>query len=321
MELSGQLLITGGSGFLGRGLLRRIAKEGWDCGVTIYSRDEYKQDLCKRQYPDARYVLGDIRDISRLEPIMYGHRYVIHAAALKYVPEAEYNAAECVAVNVDGSRTVIMAALSAGVEQVIGISTDKAVMPVNIYGASKMIMERLFADVGSGHDTQFKTVRYGNVVGSTGSVLNVFEHQRDTKGRLMVTEPTMTRFWMSVDEAIDTILMAIHNAGPGTVTIPRPSAMSIMGLAEIVAGDLPIDVIGPRPGEKMHEELIHIQESTRVTSMGERHFQLLPIKSKVSGGFEPFNLSSYDAPVVSEGRMTDMILDSYGLNHPTVGRG
>lgn len=271
-----RVFVTGGAGFLGRGILRRVYEpeptlaadsdpcRDWD--VTVYSRDETKQDECRRRYPKAHYVLGDVCNLDHLTNAMVGHDIVIHGAALKYIPEAELNAAECVAINVDGSRNVIKAARKAGVKQVVGISTDKACQPVNIYGATKMTMERLFADEHRwGYNSPtYTTVRYGNVVGSTGSVIPLFQRQYAEAGVVRVTDPGMTRFWMGVDEAIDLILAALSKGGDGSVLVPQTRAMTIVDVARAATvDDVTVEVIGVRPGEKQHETLVHYGESVR----------------------------------------------------------
>src|SRR3990167_9075800 len=177
-----KVLVTGGAGFLGRGILREIAQGRLDWDVTVYSRDEAKQEACHRRDRFARYVLGDVRDQERLAVAMAGHDAVVHAAALKVIPAAEVNAAECIAVNIGGSQSVVAAARRAGVRRVVGISTDKAVSPVNVYGATKMAMERLFSE-SSGAEAEFACVRYGNVIGSTGSVIPLFKRQWQETGR------------------------------------------------------------------------------------------------------------------------------------------
>lgn len=282
MELRGNVMIIGGAGFLGRGILRRAYREGWNCEFTVFSRDEQKQDLCKRRYPSTRFILGDIRDFERLKLAMAGHNIVIHAGALKYIPEAEFNVNECIAVNVDGSRCVLKAAREAPVPTLIGISTDKASQPINVYGMSKALMERLFGEAASqfqslGH-TSFHTVRYGNVVGSTGSVIPVFLRQLEEKGHITVTNPEMTRFWISVDEAIDLILIAAQDDSGinGSCIIPKPRAMKLGELALALAGEDAIQIIGSRPGEKIHEDLLHEQESIRASDYGD-HYELAPV--------------------------------------------
>lgn len=259
-------VITGGSGYLGRAFMRWSLDNDIDVEWTIFSRDEYKQDLCRRQYPEARYVLGDIRDTDALHRVFTGHDFVINAAAMKYVPEAELNPRECIDINVNGSLSVIQAAVHADVEKVVGISTDKAVHPVNIYGASKMAMERLFAEEGALRDTKFTLTRYGNVVGSTGSVIQLFRRQLREQGFITVTDPNMTRFWMSYEDAILAVMEALgDHIGGGEMVVPIPLASSIGDLALLMAGspDM-IREIGIRPGEKRDEEIIGYEESTRI---------------------------------------------------------
>lgn len=292
-----KVLVTGGAGFLGRGILHRQYKDLGDWDVTVYSRDETKQDECRRKYPDVRYVLGDVRDADRLTMAMMGHDLVIHAAAMKYIPEAEMNVMECIAVNVEGSRNTVKAALAASVARVVGISTDKAVMPVNVYGMTKGLMERMFGEVAEFGATTFTTVRYGNVVGSTGSVIPLFQKQARENGVVTVTDPHMTRFWMGIDDAVDTVIQAI-TAAPGSITIPAPKAMDMGTLAAMIAGEGRVQVIGKRPGEKMHEWLIHLQESVRVSDEENPHYyELMPVgwKSKAAD-VTPFEVSSLDPP-------------------------
>lgn len=306
-----RVLITGGSGFLGRGILRRVeqwrtadppklpdllavygcALVTWD--VAIYSRDETKQDECRQRYPWAEYILGDIKDEERLTNAMRGADWVIHAAALKYIPDAELNAAEAISVNVDGSRNVVRAAKRAGVRKVVAISTDKAVQPVNVYGASKMMMERLFADERRWHtdDPWFTCVRYGNVVGSTGSVIPLFQRQARERGHVTLTDGHMTRFWMSVDEAIDLILEAfIPPTQAGSILVPRPAAMMLTNVAKAAVDGAPIEYIGQRPGEKKHELLIHYEESVRAVRGPRPYYELLPVHAEA--GTEAFTVSS-----------------------------
>lgn len=311
-------LITGGSGFLGRGILRKISRGELDWDPTILSRDEYKQFLCQRRYPSARYVLGDIKDIDRLSATMTGHDFVVHAAAIKFVDKAELNAAECIAVNVGGTVNVIKAAKAAGVQRVVGISTDKAVKPVNIYGCSKMAMERLFAE-SSNSATKFVCVRYGNVVGSTGSVIPLFQRQFEEEGKVKLTNPNMTRFWMSVDEAVKLIELALSGAeeSPGAVFIPLVKAMPMSDVVLAAVGEVPVEIIGERPGEKEHEALVHYQESVRVIKFVD-HYRLLPAGSNLSqqafveeAGQEPFTLSSHTPHYhMSPGQMREFIEDS-----------
>jgi len=283
-------LITGGCGFLARAILRRIEAGGlnWE-PPTLYSRDEEKQDLCRRRYPWARYVLGDVRDVERLALTMAGHDIVIHAAAMKFVDVSEISATECFSINIGGAQAVISAARSADVKRVVGISTDKACAPVNSYGASKFVMERLFAEAST-EGTRFNCVRYGNVVGSTGSVIPLFKYQYESAGKVRVTDPNMTRFWMGVDEAIDLIVKALKDdVPPGAILIPLVKAMRMSDVVLAAVGEVPVDIIGVRPGEKLHERLLHFEESVRVKTRKE-DFLLMPPGQNV--GDKPFTVSS-----------------------------
>jgi len=197
---------------------------------------------------------------------MVGHDYVVHAAALKHIPQAELNASECISVNVQGALNVMSAARRAGIERVVGISTDKACAPVNVYGCTKMAMERLFADSLQG-ESEFTCVRYGNVVGSTGSVIPLFEEQAKTLGKVKVTNLDMTRFWLGIDNAVELVQIALE-AGvicrPGSILVPIAKAMHLVDVAKAATrDDIEIEVIGDRPGEKHHELLIHYEESVR----------------------------------------------------------
>ena len=308
-------LITGGAGFLGRGILRRIERGALDWEVTVYSRGETKQDECRRRYPFARYILGDVRDADRLRVAMMGHDIVIHAAALKRIPEAEVNAAECVAVNMGGTQVVMQAADAARIRRVVGISTDKAVQPVNVYGCSKMAMERLFADTAQFEGgPEFVCVRYGNVVGSTGSVIPLFRRQVEELGRVRITNPAMTRFWMAADEAIDLIMLALARAEPGSIVVPQARAMTILDVAKAATSDdVEIEIIGERPGEKLHEMLIHYEESVRaVIELDPFHFQLLPPGQRV--GDKAFTLASHTPnSFMAIDEMRELIADAEGI--------
>lgn len=274
--LSGNVLLTGGSGFLGRAMLRRAHNENWPATFTIYSRDEEKQWHIRRRWPDVRCVLGDVaRDFDRLVATCSGHNTVIHMGAVKFIPEAEHNVLETIAVNVEGSRNIALASIAAGVNTVVGISTDKACSPANTYGMTKALMERMYGELDNrSQDTRLVTARYGNVVGSTGSVIPVFRQQiRDNK-QIRVTDSRMTRFWLSVDSAIDLIDWSISFSSSygGHTFIPKCPAMSIDDIAKLVwEQEMPgvnPDIIytGIRPGEKLHEALFNEQEAPRVIS-------------------------------------------------------
>lgn len=258
MTLTGNILITGGAGTLGRAIVQTALTQGWDAAFTIYSRSEYGQAQMRARFPRARYVLGDVRDYDRLAAVVAGHDIVIHAAAMKRIPECEAHPSECYATNVQGSVNVARACLQAGVKRCIGISTDKACRAVTAYGASKLAMEKLFQ---AQHDdvTTFTIVRYGNVVASRGSVIPLWRQQAANGGPITVTDRRMTRFWMSVSDAVDLVVQA-SDLGSGTVAIPKMGALSIVDMAHIIAPRAEITTTGLRSCEKLHEDLVHPDE-------------------------------------------------------------
>lgn len=277
--LRGQIFVSGGAGYLGRGILRRAHKEGWDCSFTVYSRDEEKHRVLRRRYPHVRCVLGDVTDAGRLRLAMVGHDTVIHTAALKYIPECEVNVSECIAVNVLGTRAVMDAALDAGVKQVVCISTDKAPQPVNTYGMSKALVERMVHETyrTDNPPTKFHAVRYGNVIGSTGSVWPVWKEQAAVDKELLVTDPTMTRYFMGVDAAVDTIVKATGLPDSGLLLMPYVKAANVGDLAAAVAErfGVPLRVIGPRPGEKQHEQMVGRHETSRAVKWWDGDYVVL----------------------------------------------
>lgn len=274
-QMSGRVMITGGTGSLGHAILARANREGWDCAFTIFSRDEVKQGDMRSLYPAHRYVLGDIRDREWLTISMRGHTTVIHAAAYKQVPAAEVHSREAIQTNIHGSENVAMAAVEAGVNKVLGISSDKACAPVNMYGMSKAAMEKLFQEAAEWKpaQTSFTLVRYGNVLGTRGSVVPLFRRQAQ-EGVITITDPTMTRFWLTLEDAIDVILEGLQE-DTGLIVIPKAPASDMVTLAKAVAPEAEIRLIGTRPGEKRHERLIHAGEATHVKPLGE-YFYLFP---------------------------------------------
>jgi UDP-N-acetylglucosamine 4,6-dehydratase len=286
-QLSGKVFLTGGAGFLGRAIIRRAQREDWPCTFTVFSRDEEKQWQLREKYgKSVTCYLGSVRDHHTLTTLMPGHDLVIHLGAVKFIPEAERNVWEAVHINLDGSRNVVRAAAWCHVPTVVGISTDKAVLPANVYGMTKALMERLYAEACRWSERiNCVTVRYGNVVGSTGSIVPVFRQQLKTKQRLSVTDERMTRFWLSPDEAVDAILLAVANAKqyPGASFVPKCGAMKIMDLARLIAGEAPIDIIGIRPGEKLHEELVNFQESPQTIDKGDYFVARHPTGKGVGG--------------------------------------
>ncbi len=289
--LEGKVFVTGGTGFLARGHYRRARREMWPCTFTAFSRDDGKQAALQAQYPEVRCVRGDVAgDIDYLTAAMTGHDTVIHAAAAKYVDRSEFAAFDTVRVNVQGSINVMHAAIRAGVRRVVGISTDKACAAVSVYGMTKAVMERVFSEASANGRTVFTCVRYGNVVGSTGSVIPLFRRQYAEAGEVQVTNPQMTRFWLSVDQAIDLVLLALSDrVHPGAIVVPYAAAMTLEQLVAAVCPDATVKIIGERAGERRDERLIHFEESVRV----QRHsdfFEVLPVGNRA--GEAPFTLSS-----------------------------
>lgn len=267
--LSGTVLITGGAGFLGRGLLRRAQRDNWPCKFVIASRDPQKLAVVKKNYSDiAQTAICDILDTSRLAALMTGCDAVVHAAAMKHLPEAEAQPSAAIRVNVDGTRSVIAACELAAVANLVCVSTDKAAAPMNTYGMTKALVERLVfesLDVPYG-DTTLTAVRYGNVIGSTGSIWPLWRQQAIDYKRLTVTDPAMTRFFIGIDDAIDVILAAFQ-APAATVVIPTPQALNIGDLAEHLLASWGLyepNIIGLRPGEKSHEAMLSMAELDHV---------------------------------------------------------
>ena len=255
------VLITGGTGSFGKKFARKVLRECDPAKVIIFSRDELKQHemrVAGMNDPRLRYFIGDVRDYKRLKRAMYGVDVVVHAAALKQVSACEYNPIEAVETNIEGARCIIDAALDNGVKNVIALSTDKAVNPVNLYGATKLVAEKLFVQANSysgDGPTRFSCVRYGNVVGSRGSVIPLFMEQRET-GKVTVTDPRMTRFWITLEQGTNFVLRCLKVMSGGEVFVPRISSMKIIDLVKAIAPDCEVEEVGIRPGEKMHEMLI-----------------------------------------------------------------
>ena len=266
------VLITGGTGSFGGRFVARVLKDHSPKKVVVFSRDELKQSEMIKHFPDPRlrFLLGDIRDAHRLQRAFQGIDVVIHAAALKQVPALEYNPFEAVQTNIIGAENIINAAIDQGVEHVVALSTDKAVNPVNLYGATKLCMEKLFIagnSYSAGRKTRFSAVRYGNVVGSRGSVVPLFLERRKS-GELPVTDARMTRFWITLDQGVDTVLFALKNMHGGEIFVPKIPSMRITDLAKAMAPECKIKAVGIRPGEKLHETLLTEEESARASDAG-----------------------------------------------------
>jgi len=278
------ILITGGTGSFGKALTKRILDKYNPQSLRIYSRDELKQwemsnlFLSHRQYNKLRFFIGDVRDKDRVRRAFENVDYVIHAAALKQIPTAEYNPMECIKTNIIGTQNVIDAALDSNIQKVVSLSSDKAVAPVNLYGATKLCSEKLVIAAnnikGSRHIV-FSVVRYGNVMGSRGSVIPFFLKQKE-KGIITVTHPEMTRFNITLDEAVDLVLFALQNAFGGEVFVPQIPSYKIVDLAKAIAPKCKIKIIGIRPGEKLHEEMITESDSYNTIKV-KKYYIILPV--------------------------------------------
>jgi UDP-N-acetylglucosamine 4,6-dehydratase len=260
------ILVTGGTGSFGKQFTQIMLEEFKPKKLIIYSRDELKQHEMRAagfDHPSLRYFIGDVRDRDRLLRAMHGVDIVVHAAALKQVPACEYNPMEAIKTNILGTSNVVEAALDAGVRKVMALSTDKAVNPVNLYGATKLSAEKLVIQsnaYAAGTATRFSCVRYGNVVGSRGSVVPVFLKQR-TNGKVTITDERMTRFWLSLEQGVRFVISCIEQMEGGEVFVPKIPSMKVIDLARAIAPDAEIEIIGIRPGEKLHEVLISEDEA------------------------------------------------------------
>jgi UDP-N-acetylglucosamine 4,6-dehydratase len=273
------ILVTGGTGSFGNAFVRELLTRWGEAAgaIRIYSRDEFKQSEMARELDDdrVRFLVGDVRDRERLTLAARGVDVIIHAAALKQVPSCEYNPDECNATNVNGTVNVKYAAIANKVPKTILLSTDKAVNPVNTYGASKLMAERIMVGANAqSDDSRFSVVRYGNVIGSRGSVVPLFKQQASA-GEITITDDAMTRFWLSLDQTVDFVLDSLKRMQGGEVFVPKMPSMRIADLAHAIAPDVPHKIIGLRPGEKVHETLITKDESRHAQEFGD-HFTIRP---------------------------------------------
>lgn len=284
------VLVTGGTGSFGRAFIKTLLNEGSPRRVVVLSRDELKQSEFRHDLGDderVRWFIGDVRDPGRLKHAFRGVDVVIHAAALKQVDTAEYNPFECISTNVLGAENVINAALEAGVSRVIALSTDKASSPINLYGASKLCSDKLFVaanNYAGDRPTRFAVVRYGNVVGSRGSVVPLFR-KLAISGRLPVTDPRMTRFWITLDRAVQFVFESLERMRGGEIYVPRIPSTTILDLAKAIAPEAEIDVVGIRPGEKLHEEMISEDDARRSFRFAD-HFVITPLVATWTGSTE-----------------------------------
>jgi UDP-N-acetylglucosamine 4,6-dehydratase/5-epimerase len=277
------ILVTGGTGSFGKAFVARVLEQFPDVRrLVIYSRDELKQFEMSQQFPEAnhpalRYFIGDVRDGDRLRRALEGIEIVVHAAALKQVPAAEYNPFECIKTNVLGAQNLIEACLDSKVRRVVALSTDKAAAPINLYGATKLCSDKLFIaanNIKGDRDIRFSVVRYGNVMGSRGSVIPFFLEKRKS-GVLPITDPNMTRFNISLEEGVDMVMWAIEHAHGGEILVPKIPSYRITDVATAIGPGCRHEVVGVRPGEKVHEEMITASDSFNTLDLG-TYFAILP---------------------------------------------
>ena len=279
------VLITGGTGSFGKKFVETILKRYPEVKrIVIYSRDELKQFELKQKYPESKYpqlrfFIGDVRDGERLKRACEGVDVIIHAAAIKQVDTAEYNPEECIKTNIHGAQNVINAALQTGVKHVVALSTDKACAPINLYGATKLTSDKLFTaanNISGSKDIKFSVVRYGNVMGSRGSVIPFFIHKRDNGVKeLPITDMRMTRFNISLQAGVDLVMYAIGHHLGGEIFIPKIPSYHIVDVAKAIAPNIPLVEVGIRPGEKLHEEMITVTDALNTIDLGQ-YYAILP---------------------------------------------
>ena len=307
MLTNNSILITGATGSFGKFFIETVLKEYKPKKIIVYSRDELKQFEMQQFWPDKdpmRYFIGDVRDLGRLKMAMDGVDIVIHAAALKQVPTAEYNPFEAVKTNIIGGQNVIDAAISAGVKKVIALSTDKACAPINLYGATKLTSDKLFIAANNykgKHDIKFSVVRYGNVMGSRGSVIPFFTEKKKT-GVLPITDERMTRFNITLQEGVDFVFSCLDKMWGGELFIPKIPSYKILDIAKAIAPECRHKLIGIRPGEKLHEEMITASDSINTVEF-DKYFVIMPASDHIEWNREKFIMESHDIPgkMCSEG--------------------
>ena len=274
------ILVTGGTGSFGKAFVRHVLNHHKPRKVIVFSRDEFRQyemaqTIGTEPGPAIRYFIGDVRDSDRLEFAMREVDYVIHAAALKHVPTAEYNPFECVQTNIHGAENVVKAAIRTGVARVVALSTDKAANPVNLYGASKLASDKIFVAANSlagRSPTRFSVVRYGNVIGSRGSVIPFFEKLlAEGASSLPITDPRMTRFWITLDQGVRFVLSSLAMTSGGEIFVPRIPSMKVVDVASTVAPGIKQDIVGVRPGEKLHEMMIGEDDGRTTLALDDRY--------------------------------------------------
>ena len=315
------ILITGGTGSFGKKCTEIILKRYKPKKLIIFSRDELKQFEMAQQFPDTkykcmRYFLGDVRDKERLHRAFHKVDVVIHAAALKQVPAAEYNPTEVIRTNIYGAQNIVNAAADRGVGKIIALSTDKAANPINLYGATKLCSDKLFIAANafvSGDNSRFSVVRYGNVVGSRGSVIPFFLEKKE-KGILPITDPRMTRFWITLDQAVEFVLKSLESMVGGELFVPKIPSMKITDLAKAICPDCKTKIVGKRPGEKLHEVMVPKDDAYNAVEFEDYFVIKSPFRNferRFNGGeevSEDFEYSSRTNPwVLSTEEMKEMV--------------
>lgn len=275
------ILVTGGTGSFGRTFVRMTLERYKPRKLIVFSRDEMKQEDMQREFGDnpvLRFFLGDVRDKERLKRACQGVDYLVHAAALKIVPTAEYNPFECIKTNVLGAMNIIDCAIDTGIKRVVALSTDKACNPVNLYGATKLCSDKLFiaggAYVGDA-TTRFSVVRYGNVMGSRGSVIPFFQKLAAARRDIPITHPDMTRFMISLDQGVELVYTALQESVGGEIFVKKIPSMRVVDIAEAIAPELPTRIIGMRPGEKLHEQMISVEDSPHTYEFS-NYYKIVP---------------------------------------------
>jgi len=311
------ILVTGGTGSFGKAFIKRILTEYKDIKrVVVYSRDELKQfemsqDFTKKKYPQIRYFIGDVRDSDRFKRACEGIDIIVHAAALKQVPAAEYNPMECIKTNIFGAENVINAALDCGVSSVVALSTDKAAAPISLYGATKLCSDKLFVaanNMKGSRDLKFSVVRYGNVMGSRGSVIPFFRNLKSS-GTLPITDPKMTRFNITLNEGVNMVIYALKNAWGGEIFIPKIPSYRITDIATAIGPKCEQKVVGIRQGEKLHEEMITESDSLNTLDCG-KYYVIIPSEPEweISSFLQKFDAKYVDVGFkYNSGENTDWI--------------
>ena len=310
------ILITGGTGSFGNAFCRALVERYKPRKIIIYSRDEYKQYVMAQRFPQPffRFFIGDVRDYDRLRMAMSaGVDYVVHAAAMKQVPAAEYNPTECIHTNIMGAENVVRAAMETGVKDVIALSTDKAANPINLYGATKLASDKLFVaanNITGNRPTRFAVVRYGNVVGSRGSVVPLFKKLiAEGVEKIPITHPDMTRFWITLEQGVEFVLKSFQRMQGGEIFVPKIPSVRIVDLAKAMAPDKDIEIIGIRPGEKLHEVMCAADDS-HLTVEFDDHFVITP-----SIRFYDKNIDYMNNPLGERGQPVEIGFEYNSLNN------